>query len=80
MSYKPEHKHLTVLGFAGQKTNSGGSKAGKRKMKNGKEEIVDTDINASSVVSTPVENITTAFNNDMEGLNLNKTSHDLIVN
>ncbi|MDO9154061.1 MAG: hypothetical protein Q7U47_10220 [Paludibacter sp.] len=54
MSYKPENKHLTVLGFAGQKTNSAFAKAGKLKLKKAKENIVDAGIDFSSAISETI--------------------------
>jgi len=69
MSYKPEHKHLTVLGFAGQKSNSFNAKTGKLKLKKAKEIIVDAEKDVSTVVSKTIEELKTEFKNDVEGLN-----------
>jgi len=76
MSYKPEHKHLTVLGFAGQKSNSAIAKAGKATLKEAKKKTDDADKEVSVSVSDAIEALKTEFKDDLEGFN--KASHDLM--
>lgn len=78
MSYKPEHKHLTVLGLADQKSNSANAKTGKLKLKKAKKIIVDAEKDVSTVVSRTIEELKTELKNDMEGTN--KTIADLMNN
>jgi len=69
MSYKPEDKHLTVLGFAGQKSNSASAKAGKAKLRKAKEGIGVAAKNVSSVISKTFDDFKIEFENDPEGYN-----------
>jgi len=56
MSYKPETKHLTVVGFAGQKNSSAYAKAGKKNIVKAKEKIVDAGNDFNSALSKTIEN------------------------
>ncbi len=81
MSNKPDKKHLTVLGFAGQKTSSTYAKAGKLKLEKVKENVVDARSDFSSALSKTIEEFKAEsvlkINNidtDIAGLKIRMTS------
>jgi len=72
MSYKPNKKPLTVLGFAGQKTNT---KAGKLKLEKVREKIADAGSDFSTALSKTIEEFKAesilkinSIDNDIAGL------------